>query len=194
MQCFIRNITLFILPVEVIVALVRPDRRIGDKIAGTKLVIDNPETNNQGDRSFKKYILPLVSAYALFIVLTFFLGKINFNIPQTRFVANTYNASKAKAMEKILTENFSQYYTVSVKFYDSIENSKLKYVSVICSFKDPYLGDLEQTGHIGSQTIEQIYALYPQYFINGLVQYVYRSGNTMTRWNEVIGIKIKDDD
>lgn len=191
MQCFIRNITLLILPLECLIALMRPDRRIGDKIAGTKLVIYDPETNNNPGRSFKKYILPLLSAYAIFIALAFGLGKISFNKPQTSFVADTYNAPESKALEKLLTDNFNQYYTVSVRCYDSIENRDLKYVSVICFFKESFFDKIGETDQIRNETTNQVYSLFPKELITGQLQYVYRSGNNMASWNEPIGITIK---
>lgn len=192
-QCFVRNITLLILPIEIIVALVRPDRRIGDKIAGTKLVIYYPETNNQAKPPLKKYILPLVSSYAVFVILAFLLSKIIFNTPQTRFVANTYNESKSKALEKLLTGNFSKYYKVSVKYYDSIENKKIQYVSVICFFKEPIINN-PLTNQIENETIDKLYSMFPKHMINGRIQTVYFSGNEMTTWENIIGIKIMEDD
>jgi len=168
-----------------------PDRRIGDKIAGTKLVIYDPETNNKPERSFKKYILPLLSAYAIFIALTFGLGKVSFNEPQTSFVANTYNASESKTLEKLLTDNFDQYYTVSVRCYDSIENRDLKYVSVICFFKESFLNKIGETDQIRNETRSQVYKLFSKELVTGQLQYVYRSGGNMTSWNEPIGITIK---
>lgn len=190
MQCFIRNTTLILLPLECLIALIRPDRRIGDKIAGTKLVIYEAGMNNNPERSFKKYILPLASAYAISIVLSFGLSNINFNVPKTRFVSNTLNEPESKALEKLLTDNFKEYYTVSVKCYDSIENQNLKYVSVICFFKEPFFNKIEETNQIRSQTIEQLYSLFPKELINGRLQNVYQSGSSMTTWEEAIGKKI----
>lgn len=40
-QCVVRNITLVLCPIEVIVATISPERRIGDYIAGTRVAIDN---------------------------------------------------------------------------------------------------------------------------------------------------------
>ena len=38
MQCVLRNVTLIIWPLEVFVALISPNKRLGDLIAGTKLI------------------------------------------------------------------------------------------------------------------------------------------------------------
>lgn len=41
MQCMIRNITIIIWPIEILIAWIHPNRRLGDLLAGTK-VIDIP--------------------------------------------------------------------------------------------------------------------------------------------------------
>ncbi len=42
-QCFIRNLTLIGWPIEVIVGLINPQRRIGDFLANTKVIISDKE-------------------------------------------------------------------------------------------------------------------------------------------------------
>ena len=44
-KCLIRNFTILFWPVEVIAALINPERRIGDYIAGTKLAVYEPGIN-----------------------------------------------------------------------------------------------------------------------------------------------------
>jgi len=39
LKCFVRNIFCILWPIEAIVALINPSRRIGDRVAGTRLVI-----------------------------------------------------------------------------------------------------------------------------------------------------------
>ncbi len=44
LRCFIRNLTLFVAwPIEVIVGLINPERRIGDFLANTKVVVAEKE-------------------------------------------------------------------------------------------------------------------------------------------------------
>lgn len=42
-KCFIRNLFIVLWPIEVIVALTNTSRRLGDKVAGTKVVVFNPQ-------------------------------------------------------------------------------------------------------------------------------------------------------
>ena len=43
LKCFVRNLTIIVWPIEVIVGLINNERRIGDFIAGTKLTPYDPE-------------------------------------------------------------------------------------------------------------------------------------------------------
>ncbi|SNR14709.1 RDD family protein [Tenacibaculum jejuense] len=46
LQCFLRNLTLICWPLEVIVGFINPQRRIGDFIANTKVIVSNKEKLN----------------------------------------------------------------------------------------------------------------------------------------------------
>lgn len=46
LKCFVRNLTVILWPIEVVVALINNERRIGDFIAGTKLTPFNPEQHS----------------------------------------------------------------------------------------------------------------------------------------------------
>lgn len=195
LQCFIRNTTLLLLPLECLIALIRPDRRIGDKIAGTKLVIYDKQADNRPGPSFTKYILPVALAYTLCIVMAFGLSKISFNNPEIRFVESSYNETNSKKLEKVLTTRFSKNYTVSVKYYDSIENKKLDYVSIICFFTDSYWNNPDTSNaEIAKMTADQVYLIFPKELINGRVQYAYKDGNSLTTWDEMIGTEFTKDD
>jgi len=43
LQCFVRNLTIIAWPIEVIIGLINPERRIGDFLANTKVVVSEKE-------------------------------------------------------------------------------------------------------------------------------------------------------
>lgn len=47
LRCLVRNITIILWPIEVIVLLINSERRIGDFTAGTKLTIYDPEQHKE---------------------------------------------------------------------------------------------------------------------------------------------------
>src|SRR5688572_26999482 len=64
LKCFIRNIFCILWPIEVIVALVNPSRRIGDVVAGTKLVPFDPALE-QPKPNFGQIAISLGIAYGI---------------------------------------------------------------------------------------------------------------------------------
>lgn len=70
MRCLLRNITLFIWPIEVVFSIFSPERRIGDFIAGTKVIQDDntiPTDLNIGSMLFA-WILGVLFISLLFYV------------------------------------------------------------------------------------------------------------------------------
>lgn len=68
-RCLFRNITLVLWPIEAIVALANPERRIGDFIAGTKLMAYNPD----GDKEQPNWSMVAI-AILLSMLITYFVA------------------------------------------------------------------------------------------------------------------------
>ena len=68
LKCFIRNLFCILWPIEVIVAMTNTNRRLGDRIAGTKLVVFDP-TNKQPKVKIGQVLIPVIIAYGLMISL-----------------------------------------------------------------------------------------------------------------------------
>ena len=69
MKCFIRNIPTILWIVELIMALVNTERRLGDMMASTKLARFTPEAVPQPAFKFHRIILPFLAALALTALL-----------------------------------------------------------------------------------------------------------------------------
>ena len=82
-QCLIRNITIFLWPIEVALLLINPSRRLGDFIAGTKVIesdkISNSSTFEEiNNRNFNVSILWLLLSIIFSLILALipkFLGQ-----------------------------------------------------------------------------------------------------------------------
>ncbi len=75
-KCLIRNITIPIWIIEVIVVLYSPSRRIGDFIAGTKVINAVELDNSNPPVYFKKVIVAFILSLVIMSVLTFsFMGN-----------------------------------------------------------------------------------------------------------------------
>jgi uncharacterized RDD family membrane protein YckC len=64
LQCFLRNITLLVWPIELIMIIVNPTRRLGDFIAGTKVEYVHAGVPSYTS-SFSRMLLPLSLAFVL---------------------------------------------------------------------------------------------------------------------------------
>ncbi len=72
LQCFIRNILIPIWPIEVLVTLVSPNRRMGDFLAGTKVVALSTANQNKKVEPVKVAFAILLSmGYAVFLYFLF---------------------------------------------------------------------------------------------------------------------------
>ncbi|MGJ8685067.1 MAG: RDD family protein [Nonlabens sp.] len=75
LQCFVRNLTIAIAwPLEVIVGLINPERRIGDFLANTKVVVSEKEKLKTIWTDFKYKILKLNLIGIIIIGVIYFYG------------------------------------------------------------------------------------------------------------------------
>ena len=66
-QCFLRNITIIIWPIEVIITLFNPTRRLGDRIAKTKVVFYNLD-QIKTKMDWKNFTLAIISGLLLLLL------------------------------------------------------------------------------------------------------------------------------
>ncbi len=81
LQCFLRNLTIAIAwPLEVIVGYINPERRIGDYIANTKVILDEKEELKSVLTDLKKLKLKPSFLIILIIGVIYFYG-FNLTVP-----------------------------------------------------------------------------------------------------------------
>jgi uncharacterized RDD family membrane protein YckC len=179
-KCFVRNIFCIIWPVEVIVALINPGRRIGDFVAGTKVVSFDPTTEQQ-KLNWGQIGISLVIAYGLLLVFMIPINmmKSSLKSQSVNYVEGSFNEQDSKATEQLFADSLGNYLTADVKVYDKIQNEELKYISIIFRLKENYMADEESFGQLKSSTIPLLLTKFPEKTFVGRVQYVYKSGGSM---------------
>lgn len=71
-KCFVRNVFCIIWPIEVVLTFISPSRRIGDMVAGTKVVkFDNDVI--QPKVNFAQVAISMLLAYGLMLLITFMI-------------------------------------------------------------------------------------------------------------------------
>jgi uncharacterized RDD family membrane protein YckC len=183
LKCFVRNLFCILWPIEVIVALTNPERRLGDRIAGTKLVnFDN--SLEQPKINIAKAIIPIGIAYGTMLLLMQAMPKME--MPKTSYSETSYNQSESKDLEKLLTDSLGQYLTPDIKIYDTIKNSNLKYISTILKLKENYIEDVNTYRQLENKTEDLIYSKFSKETFTGQINYVFQaSGQFQSRAGQI---------
>lgn len=187
LKCFIRNIFCIIWPVEVIMVLINPARRIGDLVAGTKVVAYNPVLNIQPTTDFKKVLLPLVLSFVFLLLIVLSLKSFQPAVSKTKYIISSFNERESRALEKRCNDSLSEYLSASIMVCDKIANQEGKYISVICMLKENYLQNESSSDKIRRLTLLQLFAVYPENSFTGEAQYIYKRNGAMQKLTSPIG-------
>jgi uncharacterized RDD family membrane protein YckC len=184
LQCFVRNLFCIIWPVEFIVALANPGRRIGDRVAGTRLVYYNPAIH-KAKPGFGKFIFPIIICVGLTVLLAQVLPTPEFD--RTIYKKSSYNQAESKELEKLITDSLGEYVVPVIKIYDTVENSNLKYLSAIINLKENYLEGDNSYRQLHKMTTLLIYDRLPKETFTGRVKYIFRGHHQFQSRSTSIG-------
>ena len=193
LKCFIRNIFCVIWPVEVIVSLINPSRRIGDIVAGTKIVSYIPTNVEQPKFEIGKAILSFAISYGFLVLLMLPFQTFKPSFKKMSYIESSYNEIESKSLEKLFADSLVLNLTTSVRVYDSIQNQNLKYISVIYSLNENYLSDEILSEQLRQATDELLYSKYSRETFTGQAKYVFQSGGTMQASMNTIGAIINNE-
>ena len=180
-RCFVRNIFCILWPIEVIVTLASPSRRIGDFVAGTRVVPFNPELE-QPKINYGQIGLSIILAYGLMVLvmLPFEGMKSKMESNQVTYLESSLNEKVANETEQLFTDSLGTYLTSDIRVYDQLEQNKdLKYVSVILRLNENYLENDENYEQIKSATVPLLLTRFPEGTFVGQIKYVYQQPGSM---------------
>jgi uncharacterized RDD family membrane protein YckC len=193
LQCFIRNIFCVIWPVEVIMVLNNPHRRIGDLVAGTKVVFYD-RSKEQTKNGLFKSLLILVITYCLLLAVMLPFKFFSSSPHKKEFIESSYNAAASIALEKLYdVDSLPLLFRTSAKVYDSGVNNR-KYISMIFIFKENYFNDPDKEKEIEQRTVEILYDAYPPNTFSGHCQYIYKEDHLMQDYTTDLGLKVVQDE
>ena len=135
LKCLARNLTIVLWPLEVIFVLIDPKRRLGDKIAGTRIdYVENPEKTNM---NWLKFAIALLIAigFSVLISLPFTLLSSKWKTNKVAYIEQTYDQKRSKQINtQFETQLDGLIKEADFKFYEQIENDDRKYVAGILYF------------------------------------------------------------
>ena len=180
LKCLLRNVFCILWPLEVIVAFNNPGRRIGDLVAGTKLVVFDPALEQPKINS-GKVAVTFVLAYGILMLFTipFFFMQPDFLKKDTRFVESSYNVRLSKTAEKLFNDSLGQILTADIKVYDKIETENLKYVSAIFVLNRDELKLKPDFDKLKTVTTRILLTQFPEKTFVGELRYVYKTSSSM---------------
>jgi uncharacterized RDD family membrane protein YckC len=192
LQCLVRDIFCILWMIEVIVGLTNTSRRLGDRVAGTKLVHYDP-TLEQPKSNIGKLVLPVIISYGLIVLLISLLPSTT--MAKTDYSETSYNATESKDLERVITDSLGKYLTPDIRVYDTVNNGNLKYVSTILKLKENYIADDKSYKQLHEMTTNLIYSILPKETFKGQIKYVYQSSGQFQSRATTIGtyIQTKDD-
>jgi uncharacterized RDD family membrane protein YckC len=171
LKCFIRNILCILWPVEVIVALINTHRRLGDRVAGTKLVVYDPSLE-QPAFNIGKALIPVALSYAMLLAFIQLMPTIGNTA--TVYKETSYNQPESKSIELLLADSLGKYFTPDVKVYDTLQNKNWKYISVVAKMKKDFTENENTYRELDAAINKLVDSKYPEGRFTGKLKYIYR--------------------
>jgi len=180
MKCLIRNLSIILWPVEVLASLINTSRRLGDRIAGTKLVVLD-QTIKQPRVEIGQKLISVVIAYGLMLLLMLSFKALMPAMEPEKidFVESSYNDQSSKEVEKLFADSLGQYLTASIRVYDQVQNSPSKYISVIIQLNENYLASDQDFNKIVSLTKPVLFSKFPEKTSVGHIKHIYKTNGSM---------------
>lgn len=173
LRCFVRNLFCFIWPIELIVVAVNPQRRIGDFVAGTKVVAY--------DRFLEPRVMVGQAVIVFLITAGIFVGgtyaatkagiswlsKQNFKIP-------SLNQQASDELNQLYTDSLGTWLTPTAVVYDQFEeDTTLKYIVLTMHLKKNLIDDKDQYHNLNAKALELLYSKHPEGTFVGSISYMY---------------------
>lgn len=179
LRCLVRNLLIVIWPLEVIVTLTSPERRLGDRLAGTRVIkLDSAEQTNP-NLNWGQIGLSFLGAMAFLLAFAFpFVQSIPVE-EKIEFVKGTLNEAEAAKLESLIADSLNNSSSVDVLIYDQIKGDEdLKYISVIITTENSMnvYYNSDQREEITESLLLSVYP--PETFV-GRVQYLNEIGGSM---------------
>jgi len=181
-KCLVRNFFIIIWPIEVIVVLASPTRRIGDFVAGTKVVYSSIERNDKAPVSFKSVVISVAFGFLIMFAFTKMFsgmtGKDIFKGPE--YVETSYNKELSSQMENVVNNSHPEYLLDShIQVYDEIENDTVKYVAATFYLTENYIDRDSEFTKIKDEIFNSMFEVIPKEEFILFGKFIYRGPSSM---------------
>lgn len=177
LKCLIRNLAIVIWPIEIIVVLINPSRRIGDFIAGTKVVLISYGRNSKPRVDIKIVVTSLFLGFFILLIGSSMMnGKLfDREAEKIKYVSSSYNENLSLQIANHLNKAHSKYLiNTDIKVYDKMNDDSLKYILASFYLKQNYIDD-PLFGSIQNELFDAMFQIIPrnQFVLEG--KFIYES-------------------
>ncbi len=176
LKCLVRNLFIIIWPVEVIMVLINPSRRLGDKVAGTEVVYFDKE-KGRPKLNFPKLFLAIIIAYGfLFVILLPIINLSKNNVQTSEKIDEAfYNKSLTDSLNKRFNDSLHTYMSADIRIYNKTSTNNKMYISAIFNLKEDYELDDEEYENM-KNFCYQLFTISTEKPFTGRMQFVYKHG------------------
>lgn len=180
-RCLIRNIFTILWPIEGIVALFNPSRRIGDYVAGTKLVALNQKNERVNSNPLQILIsLLLALALSLVVLLLFQKNETKSEEGNVDYIENSFNEKVSNEISQRYNDSTFNWLTADIKVYDKIKDEDMKFVSAIFYLKDDHFSSDVKYNQMENMILPILLEKFEERTYVAHIQYVYKTVTTTT--------------
>ena len=164
LKCFIRNILIILWPIEVIVVLASPSRRIGDFIAGTKVVNISKERGENVSVNFKQIAITIALGFLImFAISELFSRTGNGAFESPSYIETSYNKELSTQMENVVNSSNPECILDShIKVFDQVENDTVKYVAATFYLTQNYIERNSEFSNIKNEIFKSMFEVIPK--------------------------------
>ncbi|WP_306640616.1 RDD family protein [Sanyastnella coralliicola] len=179
LRSVIRNFTFFIWPIEFIATLISPGRRIGDLIAGTRVIkYDGRADSVKWTQIIVAYVVGVLFCVVTLFGLMFLVEDII--APKApKYLESSYNEALSHEIEDLITADQKLEVVPDVRYYDQLKNdSTVSYVSILLDYESGISRQYEVEERIQFIITNKVN---DRPLIGRFIHFHYRTGNSETR-------------
>ena len=180
-RCMVRNLTTIIWPLEVIISCFNTSRRLGDFVAGTRLIAYEPAKEKTPVKLIQVFAAPGI-AYAIFAAVT---SAIPLFPRLGSGELSGFNKVESAKLQQHLSKNIFYKVDFEVKVYDSVSHQPSRYIWVYAKLQKNYLADDYSSDELDRKIESEIDKLYDHY--RGKLQMRYANKGSMQMRTTTIG-------
>lgn len=188
LKCMLRNLPIILWPIEVIFVLINPQRRLGDRLAGTKIeYIEKPEKTKMDWTKFSIALLIAVG-FSFLISTPFTIMSSNHKTEKVAYIKSSFNQQRSENANQIFEQELNGLIKkADFKIYDQIENDNREYVAGILYFENR--NDFDNFDQSEQRISDLLLSEYPNEKFICFLKFVYKESGSMSTRQKLYDIE-----